>query len=72
MQKNCTGFEALLVNDISLIGGTYLGWKEFRSRFAMNNGLKSSESWEGAPVVVFLRDDVQLSQFVIYLCINLN
>ena len=71
LQKNCTGIVALLVDERSLIGSTNLGWMEFRSRFEMNNGLKSSESWGGLPVVVFLGDDVQLPpvcDFPVYKC----
>ena len=71
LQKNCDGIAALLVDERSLIGCTNLGWMEFHSRFGMNKGLKSSESWGGLPVVVFFGDDVQLPpvcDFPVYKC----
>ena len=75
LQKNCEGVVAFLVDERSLIGSTNLGWMEYRSRFAMNKGLKSSESWGGLPVVVFLGDDVQLPpvcDFPVYKCDSLS
>ena len=71
LQNNCEGVVALLVDERSLIGSTNLGWMEHHSRFAMEKGLKSSESWGGLPVVVFLGDDVQLPpvcDFPVYKC----
>ena len=61
LQQNCEGFKVLLVDEISMIGATTLGWKEFMCRYGVKNGESFDQSWGGLPVVIFLGDDVQLS-----------
>ena len=60
LQRNCDGVHVLLIDERSLVGCNTLGWMEFMARYGMTNGEKSSLSWGGLPVVVFLGDDVQL------------
>ena len=60
LQANCSGLKVLLVDERSLIGATTLGWMEWMSRYGVENGAQSNQSWGGIPVVVFFGDDIQL------------
>jgi hypothetical protein len=61
LQQNCEGLKVLLVDERSMIGATTLGWMEFMCRYGVKNGENIDQSWGGLPVVICLRDDVQLS-----------
>ena len=71
LQQNCEGLKVLLVDERSMIGTTTLGWMEFMCRYGIKNGENIDQSWGGLPVVIFLWDDVQLSQYFIHLFITL-
>ena len=53
LQENCSGLNALLVNERSLIGSTTLSWIDFHCRCGT---VYSDQTWSGIPVVVFFGD----------------
>ena len=44
LQQNCEGLKVLLVDEISMLGATTLGWMEFMCRYGVKNGENIDQS----------------------------